>query len=418
MTIKCRMTAFTVATCVLALTSAFAGEMATSSGPIVPGEWNSHFYAGKEYAEANNVPMLLFWANPGCGNCANMISAVSTPGFQSWMATSGLVFVFVQGTSTAEKSDAKAFAKNSSLMFPYMSVYYPTASGWKKNNFTGMSGYMPSRAGRTLGDQLISSVESIVGSVGGSGGGSSGGSGGGSSGGTSGIPDDWRRARSVKLSIDDASGWCQGRIEVSFGRANTRTGKADVKATVELFSGKKVRFSGKVKASANPFSLKKTGYTLTLSSSAAGVSGSLSGPAGNFSLNAAVFGGAVAVNTFSILDPPTMQGSNPVLTQFLGDVSIHSNGVKWNLPAGGTVKWNRVSGAFESTSADNPSALKLSYKSKTGVFTGSMSVYVQTGPQKAKKLKAKITGCVVNGLGYGEMTCSGISSIKVVVIAK
>jgi hypothetical protein len=131
-----------------------------------------------------------------------------------------------------------------------------------------------------------------------------------------------------------------------------------------------------------------------------------------------VFGGAVAVNTFSILDPPTMQGSNPVLTQFLGDVSIHSNGVKWNLPAGGTVKWNRVSGAFESTSADNPSALKLSYKSKTGVFTGSMSVYVQTGPQKAKKLKAKITGCVVNGLGYGEMTCSGISSIKVVVIAK
>lgn len=403
---KCRFTVSFTVMCVLALLSAFGAEMPASSGAIVPGVWNSHFYAGKAYAEANNVPMLLFWANPGCGNCAKMISAVSTAEFKSWMATSGLVFVFSEGVSSSENADAKAFAKNSSKKFPYMSVYYPTSSGWKKNNFSGLSSYMPSQTGSGLGGKLINSVTAIV----------NGSAGGGTS--TSGIPSDWQRARKVSLSIDDANGWCQGRAEVSFGKAKSSTGVATVKATLELFSGKKIKFSGKATASSNPFSLTKSGYTLVLTSSNFAVSGSLSGSAGNFSLRSGVFGGAVSVNRFSLIDPPTVQGANPVLTQFLGDVAISVTGGKWKLPAAGTVRWNAASGTFESTSSANPAALKLNYKSGTGIFTGQMFIYVQTGNQKVKKLKAKINGCVVDGVGYGGMTCSGLSPMKVLVTAK
>ena len=132
MIMKRRIMAIVAVTCAMVLTNTFAAEMAASSGAVVPGEWNSHFYAGKAYAEANNVPMLLFWANPGCGNCEKMISAVKTTEFKSWMASSGYVFVFVEGATTKEKSDAKDFAWNVSKKFPYMSVYFPTSEGWAR----------------------------------------------------------------------------------------------------------------------------------------------------------------------------------------------------------------------------------------------------------------------------------------------
>ena len=155
---KRRIMAIVAVTCAMVLTNTFAAEMAASSGAVVPGEWNSHFYAGKAYAEANNVPMLLFWANPGCGNCEKMISAVKTTEFKSWMASSGYVFVFVEGATTKEKSDAKDFAWNVSKKFPYMSVYFPTSEGWARYNFSGLSAKMPSKVGSGLAGKLISSV--------------------------------------------------------------------------------------------------------------------------------------------------------------------------------------------------------------------------------------------------------------------
>ena len=400
MIMKRRIMAIVAVTCAMVLTNTFAAEMAASSGAVVPGEWNSHFYAGKAYAEANNVPMLLFWANPGCGNCEKMISAVKTTEFKSWMASSGYVFVFVEGATTKEKSDAKDFAWNDSKKFPYMSVYFPTSEGWARYNFSGLSAKMPSKVGSGLAGKLISSVELIVS---------------GKAGGAGAVSGEWQHARKVSLSADDDNGWCQGRAEVSLGKAKSSTSVSSVKATVELFSGKKIKFSGKVTASSRPFSFTKSGYTLTLTSAASGVSGTLTGPSGRFTLRTAAFGGAVAVSRFSIENPPATYGNDksPVLTQFLGAVAISSGGGRWKLPAGGTVRWS--SGAFVATSAANPASLKLTYKSSTGVFTGKFFVYAQTGAQKVKKLTAKVNGCVVDGVGYGGAVCTGLATMKVIV---
>jgi hypothetical protein len=70
---------------------------------------------------------------------------------------------------------------------------------------------------------------------------------------------------------------------------------------------------------------------------------------------------------------------------------------KWTLPKAGKVKYKN--GVWDVT-GENPSALKLSYKSKTGAFTGSFNVYGLVNG-KMKKYSVKISGVVVDGIGYG-----------------
>jgi hypothetical protein len=70
---------------------------------------------------------------------------------------------------------------------------------------------------------------------------------------------------------------------------------------------------------------------------------------------------------------------------------------KWTVPKAGKVKYKN--GAWD-ISGENPSALKLSYKSKTGAFTGSFNVYGLVNG-KMKKYSVKVSGVVVNGVGYG-----------------
>ena len=399
---KSKVAALAVAACAMVQMGAFA-DLDVSSGPVVPGEWNSHFYAGKAYAEANNVPMLLFWANPGCGNCEKMKKAVAKEDFVAWMKESGYVFVFVAGENTKEKSDAKDFAWNSARKYPYLSVYY-NYNGWKKRNFSGLSGSMPSKVGSGLQGKLISSVEAIV----------SGDSGGGSGG----IPDSWMRKRIVDLAVESVDGVCKGYAEVKLGKAKSSTGVSAVNAMVELLGVRKLKFSGKVTASDKPFTLSKSGYTLTLTANDSGVSGTLSGPAGSFTLRSVVFGGAVDVNCFTILNKPSSYGSNPILTEFLDDVWFTASGSKWTLPDAGTVKWSSAEKAFVASSAGNPASLKLKYKSSTGAFTGKFFVYAQTGDTKVKKLAAKVSGYVVDGVGSGVATCKGVANMWVEISKK
>lgn len=59
-------------------------------------------------------------------------------------------------------------------------------------------------------------------------------------------------------------------------------------------------------------------------------------------------------------------------------------------------------------SKTNLSGLKLTYTPKKGTFNGSFKVYALEGAGKATKLKkytVKVTGIVVDGVGYGEATC-------------
>ena len=56
----------------------------------------------------------------------------------------------------------------------------------------------------------------------------------------------------------------------------------------------------------------------------------------------------------------------------------------------------------------NLSGLKLTYTPKKGTFKGSFKVYALEGAGTATKLKKytiKVSGLVVDGLGFGEATC-------------
>lgn len=113
--------------------------MDVHTGPIVLGEWNSSFSKGKEYAETYKVPMLLFWGNPGCGNCGMAQRYCALPAFVEWQTRRKLVMVFDEGGSAA-----KAFASNPSGAFPYMCVYWPKLDGTvTKNCFSGLSASFP-----------------------------------------------------------------------------------------------------------------------------------------------------------------------------------------------------------------------------------------------------------------------------------
>ena len=62
-----------------------------------------------------------------------------------------------------------------------------------------------------------------------------------------------------------------------------------------------------------------------------------------------------------------------------------------------------VIAAFGGEVAASPAAPKLTYKKKTGRFTGSFRFY-QTNGTKRRKLKATVNGVVVGGKGYGTAT--------------
>ena len=62
----------------------------------------------------------------------------------------------------------------------------------------------------------------------------------------------------------------------------------------------------------------------------------------------------------------------------------------------------------ETKGKTNLSGMKLTYTPKKGTFKGSFKVYVLEGTGKATKLKkytVKVSGVVVDGVGYGIATC-------------
>ena len=100
-------------------------------------------------------------------------------------------------------------------------------------------------------------------------------------------------------------------------------------------------------------------------------------------------------------------------------------GGKWKFAKAASVKWAKPKkgaalperfdaesgkGLVVDTSSGktNLSGLKLAYTPKKGTFKGSFKVYALEGAGKATKLKkytVKVSGVVVDGVGYGTATC-------------
>ena len=139
------------------LASSAASDPMGAVDTVTPGVWCSNFTAAKEYADKNNVPMLVFWANPGCSQCAKLESACKRSDFVEWMEETQMIFVFGYGTSTADAKACKEFAKNETKAFPYIVVYWKSNTDGEQvlQRFTGRSGKMGASKSLSLDEQLM-----------------------------------------------------------------------------------------------------------------------------------------------------------------------------------------------------------------------------------------------------------------------
>ncbi len=168
MKLKSILTAVSLALCAGAGLHAFAASNPMDAAEAVAtGAWCSNFTDAKAYADRENVPMLVFWANPGCSQCAKLEAACQKDDFRAWMTKKDIVFVFGYGASDADSKACKAFAKNSTKQFPYMAVYWKSNAAGENvlERFTGRSGSMTAYGAttkQTLGAQLMTAVDAIL----------------------------------------------------------------------------------------------------------------------------------------------------------------------------------------------------------------------------------------------------------------
>ena len=117
--------------------------------------------------------------------------------------------------------------------------------------------------------------------------------------------------------------------------------------------------------------------------------------------------------------------SDEVLAEFLPDGEpVIPAGGKWRFHKATSVKWARPKRGAEEPDVFDPdsgkglivdkkgkpnlSGLKLTYTPKKGTFKGSFKMYALEGEGKAtkqKKFTVKVSGVVVDGIGYGTATC-------------
>ena len=379
-----------------------------SSGPVVPGEWNTNFTAAKTYAEQNGIPLLLFWSNPGCAQCNKMKTACNTSTFVNWRKAKQIVLVISEGDATS-----KAFAKNSSGKYPYMRVYWPAGS--VDVRFSGRSAMIPA-SGSTLEAQLINYLNSLLKNW------TPGGVTPSQGGGETVVVDDtpgteWNRARKLYGCITNANGVVAGRIVVAAGKMNAKKKIAKIKVQIQDLNGKVKTLGSKnftVKGTTIANVSGRVG-SANLSIKGSALSGSVVFGGTAYGVSNVAPGGSIANGTlyFSLDSYPVSCQGYPVIggTAFLPvSQRFTSANSKWSFARSGTLRYNRQTSQFVMSSMDNPSGLKLTYVSSTGYFKGKFTVYVSRNGRSARKYTATVGGFMVNGKGSGQVTIRNVGT--------
>ena len=105
-----------------------------------------------------------------------------------------------------------------------------------------------------------------------------------------------------------------------------------------------------------------------------------------------------------------------VIDEVLPDrVSVRQNGKKWIVPQAGKVVYIPGKTTVDrDQTLDNPSGLKLTYKSGSGTFSGSFMVYYDVDGA-IKKIRTTVSGVLVGDRGYGTATVKRIGTIPIVI---
>lgn len=106
----------------------------------------------------------------------------------------------------------------------------------------------------------------------------------------------------------------------------------------------------------------------------------------------------------------------PVMADYLPDgLAVGVSGGKWVLPKGGKVSFISGTDVVDTYKlGENPAGLRLTYAPKTGTFKGSFKVHYKLGG-RVKAKSVKVTGVLVNGVGYGRGTLVGLGTVPVLV---
>ena len=391
-----------------------------SSGSLVLGEWNTNFANARSYAEANGIPLFAFWSNPGCGQCNKLKTACNTATFAAWRKSKKIVMVFSEGGAAV-----KDFTRNSSGKYPYCRLYWPAGGVDKK--FSGRSSTIPG-VGSTVEAKLINCLDTYLAKW--------------SGGGAAPSPSEpsvepvkppipapgaeWNRARKLYGTMFTEGGTLAGTVLISAGRISR--GSAKLKVSVTDIYGKTKSSSQKsftCDATTEGSITGKFG-TYKFSITKDQISGSITSGITKYEVKPLAADGNLqdGVLYFSLLDYPEECQGNPVIyddTDFGYlpiDQSFTSKNSRWTFPRKGTLKYNRAMGEFVMSNTGNPSGLRLSYKSSTGFFKGTFTIYTTRTGINIKQYKATVTGFMVGGSGAGVATVKNVGEFDCAITSE
>lgn len=206
-----------------------------------------------------------------------------------------------------------------------------------------------------------------------------------------------------------ADGSVEGFVQLDVGKVSKK-GASKVTVTIFGIDGKKMKSKAvQVATGAGlqrvTFNVKGYG-PLTLDIGSDGFIGRAGGETVASVKNRAATGGATVA--FSLTNGSALNG---LLAQYLPDgVKVTRTAKKWTTPKAGKLKYVKpnekkgVAGGLVAT-GENISKLKLSYKAKTGVLKGTFKIWTfDEAKKKLKSVSAKVTGVVIDGVGYCEAT--------------
>lgn len=409
----------------------FAADPMDSQSTVEQGKWCNDFQAALDYADANNVPLLVFRAKPGCGQCSKMEAACKQADFLAWQAERKFVMAFVYGSSKpAEfKSWMDVANKDKLTALPLMGVYWKAnASGQTVLTvFTGRSGKMYStNKSDTLQKQLMDSVDTLTD--------------GWNPGGVTPTPtptptptvDVRSEAYGAKQTLNalvtakDSESYL-GTAAISIGAIKNESVKVTVKVTL---------FSGKTYTAKQTLSVGKDGSAsggLTFKDPLGGMACALAydstakkcsfAALGDYAIETidGTIGGAIAAPALVFSATSDTVLLPPAGYAFVTDTNVNEpvyiqNGTKFTFAKAPTLKYVKSDGSYvlkglDDSAKTNVSGLKLTYKSTTGQFSGSFKLYasnaasVKAGAKpKLGKYTATVKGAVINGVGYGAYT--------------
>lgn len=225
------------------------------------------------------------------------------------------------------------------------------------------------------------------------------------------------KARALGGVLYDAAGNVAGSLLLKVGKPNAKTGKAKISGTVTMLDGTRKSITPKTVSMSSNGDVATSVEVKNLGTANVEIEGeSFHGDLNGYEMVSAEVGGpwnrSAATVSVDIDDLSMFSGEvqEDLLPNYV-EASV-SRG-KWVFPKAASVKFAKPRGGTEkelvvnTKGGSNLSGLKLTYTPSKGTFKGSFNIYeIQTagGKKTLKKHSVKVSGLVVDGVGYGIAT--------------